>query len=296
MKLKNVLPWLLCGAGIYLAVATDANIPVDFLDEDALEEPEQLAHYKAIFVTQPNVPVLGTRGLLAWAASGGHLLTVSNAMNADEFDEPSREFEAASGIAEPQRLRLTLLSDSTLPLVANGTLLLNANESGGGASFSAYGVRANLTVGLTDRSTRSDGIDMRTHEILAVFADGGVAAARASVGRGTYCGANIYCALISLAMEFCTVFELLTKMLIRCTRYIDSLWIFAWCVLLVHWTGCGSTGWARSSAYPRRCDCASHYKRLVGRDAYAGPPVRRWSDCVLDRFPVQRGVQHSEVR
>eukprot|EP01050_Picozoa_sp_SAG11_P002099 SAG11_NODE_102_length_16709_cov_31.066093_6_plen_77_part_00 len=59
--------------GLYLALATDANIPVgklqlralaprllrftcfaveDFLDEDALEESEQLGHYKAIFVTQ----------------------------------------------------------------------------------------------------------------------------------------------------------------------------------------------------------------------------------------------------
>jgi hypothetical protein len=43
----------------------------DFLDEDALEEPEQLAHYKAIFVTQPNVPAAGTRGLLAWVKDAG---------------------------------------------------------------------------------------------------------------------------------------------------------------------------------------------------------------------------------
>eukprot|EP01044_Picomonas_judraskeda_P021943 COSAG03_NODE_5305_length_1280_cov_5.970268_2_plen_211_part_00 len=179
---------MLCGAGIYLAVATDANIPVDFIDEDALEEPGQLAHYKAIFVTQPNIPALGTRGLLAWVASGGHLLTVSNAMNADEFDTPSREFEAASGIAEPQRLRLTLRSDSALPLVANGTLLLHANKTGTRAPFSAYGVRTNLTVGLTDSSTSSGGIDVRTHEILGYFADGGVAVARASISRGTYCG------------------------------------------------------------------------------------------------------------
>ena len=43
----------------------------DFLDEDALEEPEQLAHYKAIIVTQPNVPAAGTRGLLAWVTDAG---------------------------------------------------------------------------------------------------------------------------------------------------------------------------------------------------------------------------------
>jgi hypothetical protein len=31
--------------GLYLAMATDSNIPVDFIDEDALEEPEVLAQY-----------------------------------------------------------------------------------------------------------------------------------------------------------------------------------------------------------------------------------------------------------
>lgn len=152
---------------------TQLSARADFLDEDALEEPEQLGHYKAIFVTQPNVPVLGTRGLLVWVANGGHLITVSNAMNADAFDTPSRELEAASGIAEPSRLRLELSSDSSLALAANGTLSLSMISAM--VPFAAYGVRANLSVA-------SRQIDGGSQKVLGRFADGGVALARASVG------------------------------------------------------------------------------------------------------------------
>ena len=137
-----------------------------------MEAPDQLGHYKAIFVTQPNVPAAGTRGLLAWVADGGHLITVSNAMNADAFDTPSREIEAASGIVEPSRPRLVLHSDSSLALAANGTLSL---DSATVELFAAYGVRANLSVA----SRQSDG---GSPEILGRFADGGVALARAAVG------------------------------------------------------------------------------------------------------------------
>lgn len=148
------------------------GVPPDFLDEDALEEPAQLRHYRAIFVTEPNVPAAGTAGLLAWVNDGGHLLTVSNAMVADAFDTPSAALEAASGIKEPKRQRLALWSDSSLKIAANGTLTLDAE----GIAFVAYGVHANLSV-VPSGQRPSDG-----SEILGHFADGGAALARSPVG------------------------------------------------------------------------------------------------------------------
>jgi hypothetical protein len=75
--------------GLYLALATDSNIPVDFLDEDALEEPAVLAQYKMIWVTQPDVPSVGAAGLAAWVRSGGTLATVSGAGTGDAYNTPS---------------------------------------------------------------------------------------------------------------------------------------------------------------------------------------------------------------
>ena len=123
-------------------------------------------------MTQPNVPAAGTRGLLAWVVDGGHLITVSNAMNADEFASPSRELEAASGIAEVSRPRLELSSDNSLRLAANGTLSLSSATA---EVFTAYGVRGNLSVASRQR-------DAVSQEILGRFADDGAALVRASVG------------------------------------------------------------------------------------------------------------------
>ena len=61
--------------------ATDSNIPVDFLDEDALEEPGVLSQYKMILLTEPDVPAKGLAGLLDWAKAGGMLVTVSGAVS-----------------------------------------------------------------------------------------------------------------------------------------------------------------------------------------------------------------------
>jgi hypothetical protein len=57
--------------GLYLALTTDSNIPVDFIDEDTLLEPKRLARYKLLVVTQPNVPAAGQRQLVKWARAGG---------------------------------------------------------------------------------------------------------------------------------------------------------------------------------------------------------------------------------
>ena len=103
-----------------------------------------------------------------------------------------RELEAASGIAEPQRERLALGSDSSLKLAANGTLSLGSNATAGDESFSAFGVHANLSV-------------VGKQEILGQFEDGGVAVARALVRYFTTSTAN--CIIIAQILHFSYCFQ-----------------------------------------------------------------------------------------
>ena len=44
---------------------------MDFIDEDALLDSSVLDQYRVIFVSEPNVPVAGQAGLLAFAEAGG---------------------------------------------------------------------------------------------------------------------------------------------------------------------------------------------------------------------------------
>ena len=75
--------------GLFTALAVDENLPVDIIDEDALLENEVLAQYRAIWLTQPNIPSAGLANVRQWAAAGGTLVTVSNAATADEYNMPS---------------------------------------------------------------------------------------------------------------------------------------------------------------------------------------------------------------
>ena len=74
--------------GLYTALATDEGLDVDFIDEDALSDSVALSKYKAIYVTEPNVPSHGLTTLLMWVQAGGTLVTVSGAASYDEFNMP----------------------------------------------------------------------------------------------------------------------------------------------------------------------------------------------------------------
>ena len=56
-----------------------SQIPVDFIDEDALEEPGTLSQYKQLWLTQPNIPAAGLEGIARWVREGGVVVSVSNA-------------------------------------------------------------------------------------------------------------------------------------------------------------------------------------------------------------------------
>ena len=76
--------------GLYNALATDEGLDVDFIDEDALSDRAALSQYKAIYVTEPNVPSHGLATLLQWAQAGGVLVAVSGAGTFDEYNMPSQ--------------------------------------------------------------------------------------------------------------------------------------------------------------------------------------------------------------
>jgi hypothetical protein len=116
--------------GLYLALATDSNIPVDFIDEDALEEPQVMAKYKLILLTEPDVPAKGMQGLLEWVKNGGTLAAVSNAGSGDEYNTQSAALSSAAKVPEPPRKRLIFGSDESLPAGTTGTVSYSSAPEG----------------------------------------------------------------------------------------------------------------------------------------------------------------------
>lgn len=170
---------------LYLALATDSNIPVDFLDEDALEEPGTLAQYQLIWVTQPNIPNAGAAGLAEWVQHGGVLVTVAGAGISDAFDEPSTTLSDLAGVRDAPRDRIVLMSDSTInpfaprstPFVPNATGTCALDPKGPTIAFTAQAV-TKLTAGETQQGVGS------AVDTLATFTDGSSAITRNRVGNG----------------------------------------------------------------------------------------------------------------
>ena len=179
-----------CTDGLYLALATDSNIPVDFIvrgipligprgfcvltsrvclpqDEDALEEPEVLGRYKLILLTEPDVPSAGMAGLLAWAESGGTLVAVSGAGSGDEYNTPSSALSAAAKVTEPPRKRLVFNGDDTIAAGTKGTTVL----------WGPFTAPAGTYSGLTPTAT--------SVKTLGAYEDGTPAITRTNFGSGT---------------------------------------------------------------------------------------------------------------
>lgn len=145
---------------LYLALL-HANVPVDFVEEEDLS-PAGLKNYYVLYVTEPNIPVEGQRGLVEWVKGGGTLITVTGAGTRDRYDEPSTVFADAFGIQEDPRKRLLITQTNALPDVARGT--------GTHGNFTAVGVRGSLR---------------RVAEIIeGRFDDGSPAVLRGAIGKG----------------------------------------------------------------------------------------------------------------
>lgn len=145
---------------LYLALQ-HANIPVDFVDEDDLTA-EGLKAYRVLYVTAPNIPAEGQRGLAAWVKAGGTLVTVSGAGQRDRYDEPCSILADALGIHEQPRKRLLVPNAATLKPVGK----------------IALGQEQGLAVGVRGAFTKQAG------RVLSTFADGAPAVVEAPVGKG----------------------------------------------------------------------------------------------------------------
>ncbi len=138
-----------------------ANIPVDFLDEDSMNEKE-LAPYKVLYVTEPDVPVEAQQQIGEWTRKGGTLVTFPGAAKYDRYHESSEVLSNITGLRESAYSRMLMRNLSTLHAVG-----LGKGELG---DFTAIGKRSDI-----------DETDMM---IGAKFNDGRPAIARHNVGRG----------------------------------------------------------------------------------------------------------------
>jgi hypothetical protein len=146
---------------LYLALQ-HANIPVDFVDEDDLSSGA-LKNYATLYVTEPNVPAEGLRGIMEWVKSGGTLVTVSGAGTRDRYDDPCSILSDSTGIEEVPREPLLVGNTKTLKPVAKGR--------GNRGEFAAVGVRGR--------------IKKRAGKALAIFQDGAPAVLQTAVGTGS---------------------------------------------------------------------------------------------------------------
>ena len=156
--------------GLFRAIAQYSNRQVDFIDEDSLTA-EGLTPYKALVVTEPNVPTSGQEAILNWCRRGGHLATVSGAMASDRYDQPSTALSSATGVDEAPRPRVMDTSHQGHREKEWSSLVHNA--SGELGQLSAYVIRSHFT-SIGPRST-----------VLATFdEDKSPAVVRTDVGQG----------------------------------------------------------------------------------------------------------------
>lgn len=120
--------------GLYLALQAE-SVAVEFVDEDDLTA-DGLKPYKLIYLTEPNVPEEGQRGLVEWVKAGGRLFTASGAAARDRYDEPCTILSDAAGTTEVPRDRV-LVAD--LP-----GLKESGRDNAGRSAIVAYGPRGTL--------------------------------------------------------------------------------------------------------------------------------------------------------
>ena len=147
---------------LYLALQ-HANIPVDFIEEEDLS-PSGLAPYRAVYVTEPDIPEEFQKELGNWVLGGGTLIAISNAGSMDRYDEPSTVLSGIRGAHNPERERM---------LISNlGALKSFGKITAGSAEATGWGPRDTLAQPVKG-------------EVVAHFEDGAPAIIRHLVGKGT---------------------------------------------------------------------------------------------------------------
>jgi hypothetical protein len=133
---------------LYLALQ-HANIPVDILDEDDLASP-QLADYKVLYLTSPNLPLPSLNGIIKWTKAVGVCFNVAGAASRDQYDNTPDTFSKATGVKEEGYARSPILHLETLLETNHGT--------GDLGDFTAYGGQSKISAsGSTIRARFADG-------------------------------------------------------------------------------------------------------------------------------------------
>lgn len=149
------------------------NIQVDLIDEDQLTA-KGLAPFKAVILTEPDIPTEGQTAVTQWLKKGGNLLTVSGAATGDRYNQPATVISSVTGIEEaPPRPRKMIQWTQTLTAVENITGDLGA--------LTAFGVRGHLPGSLSSSDSKQAAV-----RVLAKFSDGSAAIVQnPAVGKGT---------------------------------------------------------------------------------------------------------------
>ena len=157
---------------LYMAIAVNLNIPVDFLDEDQLTTATELAPFKVLVLTEPDLPLAAGATLLAWVKAGGTLITVAGAGGRDRYDEPSPAFQTALLGYGAEALKPRASLTKSLANTVNGSLA-NPLPSCGNCTFEAWG-----------NVTRPASAALGTTTALATFDTGQPAIVSNVVGTG----------------------------------------------------------------------------------------------------------------
>ncbi|MGD0090470.1 MAG: beta-galactosidase trimerization domain-containing protein [Planctomycetota bacterium] len=137
------------------------NVPVDFIEEEDLTA-ERLKSYKVLYVTEPNVPAEGQKGIAEWVKAGGTLVTTDNAAVRDRYNEPCTVLADALEIWPQGRAPLNVAKVPQLKPAAT--------VKGTRGSIVAKGVRGAVA--------KHSGV------VLDAFEDGAAAVVERVVGQG----------------------------------------------------------------------------------------------------------------
>ena len=146
--------------GIHLALQ-HAAISAQAIDEEACAGKE-LAAYKVIYLTAPDLPEEAAEGLLRWVKSGGTLVMTAGSGLFDRYHQPMHLLTDAAGVQPDRPLRTLLHSLNSVP---DG-----AGVTSGSNSLASVGEHEKLTV--------------KGAEVRATFADGFPALTERTVKRG----------------------------------------------------------------------------------------------------------------
>jgi len=166
---------------IYTALA-HAHIPVDALDEVMLAT-QDLARYKVIYISGPNLTQAAAAKVAAWVKAGGTLYTSGGGLARDEANQPLAALEPVLGLQArgPLELwyRVTAYGATQLEPFGDARNVLAPVPAGAAI---AAGPPFNATLKpLIGREVLkpAPGTD-----VLATFADGGAAVTRCACGKG----------------------------------------------------------------------------------------------------------------